>query len=242
MQRVFWPRPSTDRSRFGRKTVLVLEKRIDRDDVGSFGRQPRRARPKRVAATIVVAIVLVGAAASLTTTRFGVFVFFDLLGDLGDEALDISPATSPIDVDRVLSGGERLELPRDLSQPSGLVVDQSTNRYLVTTDQGELFELDPQLEVVERRLLVGGPLLLRQGSVEAITLVQQRRLPAATRPGTASKEPSPHDVGGCREQSRQWLVAGGEGRGIVDSRGDPCRDVAMSFEWDAALADVGWPG
>ena len=122
---------------------------------------------KRLTAIGLVVVAL----SVLLFTRVGVFLVFDVVGDIGAQELELDPALAPLQAtDRAVEQA-RHSLPRAISQPSGIVRDALNGRFLVSTDQGELFELDDSFEILARRMVARGPLLLRQGSVEAVTVM-----------------------------------------------------------------------
>ncbi len=102
-------------------------------------------------------------------TRWGVFLVFDVLGDLGADELVLDADAAPLRAPTPTLAATRRALPPEIRQPSGIVVDEASGHLLVTTDQAELFELDPELRIISQRRLARGPLLLRQGSVEAVS-------------------------------------------------------------------------
>ena len=73
---------------------------------------------KAIAAAALVAVLLV-----LTTTRFGIFIVFDVLGDVGSDNLPTDPTKGPLVLSGLLSAQQRIPLPDSLEQGSGLHVD-----------------------------------------------------------------------------------------------------------------------
>ena len=73
---------------------------------------------KAIAAAALVAVFLV-----LTTTRFGIFIVFDVLGDVGSDNLPSDPTKGPLVLSGLLSAQQRIPLPDSLEQGSGLHVD-----------------------------------------------------------------------------------------------------------------------
>ena len=121
------------------------------------------------------AILCTGIAAALIAlllfTRFGVFIVFDVLGDLtGSDDLDTEPAAGPLVLDRMLYHTDAITLPGELEQPSG--IDITAMQIFVSTDQAELFELSRSGRLENQTDLLGGPLLLKQGTLESIVFVQ----------------------------------------------------------------------
>ena len=120
-----------------------------------------------VGVTAVVMICLVG---FLVSTRTGVFIVFDVLGDIGADEVPTSPADAPIALDRTIDSESTLGLPQAIEQPSGIDFLPERNAFAVITDQAELFEVHIETtETVSETLMAGGPLLFRQGSSEAVT-------------------------------------------------------------------------
>lgn len=112
-------------------------------------------------------VVLLGVL--LLTTRFGVFLVFDVLGDLrGTDNLPLDSATGPFSLSgELVPTPAPLTLPDAVEQASGIAVD-ADHLYLVT-DQAEIFALGHDGVIRWRTVLSRMPLLLRQGSTEAIT-------------------------------------------------------------------------
>lgn len=107
---------------------------------------------------------------ALVNTRLGVFLVFDVVGDLsGSDNLATDTQNGPLKVTRWLAATNTINVPATLEQASGIQV--GPNVIWVSTDQAELFKLDhtgnplcPQMP------LLGGPLLFKQGSLEGIWL------------------------------------------------------------------------
>ncbi len=124
---------------------------------------------KAIAAAALVAVFLL-----LTTTRFGIFLVFDVLGDVGSDNLPSDPTEGPLVLSGFLSAQQSIPLPGSLEQGSGLHVDRQ--RIYVSTDQAELFTLSHTgVEAAPVSRLLGGLLIMRQGRLEGIT-VQGGRL------------------------------------------------------------------
>ncbi len=104
----------------------------------------------------------------LLDTRFGVFITFDILGDIGSDNLDVNPDRSPLTLTRKLTHTEKVELPAAIEQASG--IDVTSAGIFISTDQAELFQLTHEMQGVKTTELMAGPLLLKQGSLEAIQL------------------------------------------------------------------------
>ena len=122
-----------------------------------------RIKLRVIAPTGAIAVLLV-----LTTTRFGVFIVFDILGDIGSDNLVVNPEEGPLRIDRTLSAVRLIVTPDQVEQISGLHID-ATGIY-ASTDQVELFHLQETGELQASHTLISGPLLLRQGSLEGIAL------------------------------------------------------------------------
>ncbi|NKB32439.1 MAG: hypothetical protein GKR91_05010 [Pseudomonadales bacterium] len=121
---------------------------------------------------LIVLATIVGFALVLANTRVGVFLVFDVVGGSTDN-LVTDTSTGPLSTSRSILADSRFSLPPELEQPSGIVVDEST--VYISTDQAELFVLDRQFILKEPKSdLIGGILLLKQGSLEAITLVDEQ--------------------------------------------------------------------
>lgn len=122
---------------------------------------------------VIAAAVLVGLLLILTTTRFGIFLVFDVLGDVGSDNLATDPTEGPLVLSGVLRAKERIPLPESLEQASGLDLDGQ--HIHVSTDQAELFTLSHTgVEARPVSRLLGGLLILRQGRLEGITVDQDR--------------------------------------------------------------------
>lgn len=105
----------------------------------------------------------------LLFTRFGVFLVFDVLADVG--ATDTSGSTyhdAPIVASGLLSNPSEIRLPRAIEQVSGIL--KVGEHLIMTTDQSEVFsiELTGQDRMQGRTLFPTTPLLMRQGRLEAI--------------------------------------------------------------------------
>ncbi|MXW02353.1 MAG: hypothetical protein F4X59_12020 [Holophagales bacterium] len=125
---------------------------------------------KAIAAAVLVGLLLV-----LTTTRFGIFIVFDVLGDVGSDNLPTDPTAGPLVLSGALRAKERIPLPESLEQASGLHVDGQ--HIYVSTDQAELFTLSHTgVEARPVSRLLGGPLILRQGRLEGIAVDRNRLL------------------------------------------------------------------
>ena len=125
---------------------------------------------KAIAAAALVAVFLV-----LTTTRFGIFLVFDVLGDVGSDNLPSDPTEGPLVLSGLLNAQERIALPDSLEQGSGLHVDRQ--HIYVSTDQAELFTLSHGgVEAAPVTRLLGGLLIMRQGRLEGIAVRGERLL------------------------------------------------------------------
>jgi len=104
----------------------------------------------------------------LISTRFGVFLVFDVVGDIrGSDNLIADPRQGPLLLNHYLEPVARIPLPDAIAQPSGLSC--SAEKIWISTDQAELFALQWDGTVaIDRFQLIGGPLLLRQGSIEGV--------------------------------------------------------------------------
>ena len=119
---------------------------------------------KAIALAVFAAVLWV-----LTSTRFGVFIVFDILGDIGSDNLPTDPARGPLVLSGMLAARERIPLPDSLEQGSGLHVDRQ--HIYISTDQAELFTLSHDgAEAGPVSRLLGGWLILRQGRLEGIAL------------------------------------------------------------------------
>ena len=116
----------------------------------------------------VIAAALVALAVVLLTTRIGVFIVFDIFGDLvgGTDNLALSAETGPLEITESRQAVNEIDLPGALEQPSGLHI--TDDGIFIATDQAEIFRIDSDGSLVYQRNLLSGPLLLKQGSVEAI--------------------------------------------------------------------------
>lgn len=123
---------------------------------------------KAVGAAVLVAVFLL-----LTTTRFGIFLVFDVLGDVGSDNLPSDPTEGPLVLSGFLNAQERIALPDSLEQGSGLHVDRQ--HIYVSTDQAELFTLSHGgVEAAPVTRLLGGLLIMRQGRLEGIAVQGER--------------------------------------------------------------------
>lgn len=105
----------------------------------------------------------------LLFTRFGVFLVFDVLADIG--GTDTSGAAyqdAPVRITSVLSDPTEIDLPNQIEQVSGILKTGET--LIVSTDQSEVFSIDPNdpSRAQGGNLFPSTPLLMRQGRLEAI--------------------------------------------------------------------------
>lgn len=116
----------------------------------------------------LIAIVVAAVAGFLLTTRLGVFIVFDVFGDLFDETdnLGLSALEGPLTITDTRTAVNELDLPEALEQPSGLHINDQG--VFVSTDQAELFRINHDGSLDASQDLLGGPLLLKQGSVESV--------------------------------------------------------------------------
>ncbi|MEM8713456.1 MAG: hypothetical protein AAGG01_21130 [Planctomycetota bacterium] len=122
-----------------------------------------------LAAAFVVLIYLT------VNTRIGVHVVLDMIqgGDEGSVSYDAS--SGPLEVTRALTPIQQIALPAAVEQPSG--IQHRRDLVYISTDQGELFVLNGQFDLVSEAIqLIGGPLLFKQGLLEAIELVDEQLL------------------------------------------------------------------
>lgn len=125
--------------------------------------------PPRSRWLLLLSLATVLASCVLLFTRFGVFLVFDVLADVG--AADTSGAAyhdAPLTVSAVLSDPTEIRLPRQIEQVSGIL--KIDNALIVSTDQSEVFSMnlsDPE-NTQGRTLFPTTPLLMRQGRLEAI--------------------------------------------------------------------------
>lgn len=118
---------------------------------------------------ISIAIVLF-----LSHTRLGVFIVFDGVGDLFHKTDNVNTDSNqgPLVLDRSLTAEATFILPAEMEQASGIVA--SEGKFYISTDQAELFVLDAQFAPLLETDLLGGLLILKQGSVEAISMGDQQ--------------------------------------------------------------------
>ncbi len=118
---------------------------------------------------LLLTLATVLACGVLLFTRFGVFLVFDVLADVG--AADTSGVTyhdAPIAVSAVLSDPAEIVLPRQIEQVSGIL--KSGDSLIMSTDQSEVFSMSLMGadDTQGRTLFPTTPLLMRQGRLEAI--------------------------------------------------------------------------
>ena len=120
--------------------------------------------------TIVIpALVLLALAITHTAinTRLGAHIILDVLGGGEGQAPDHDPATGPLVLTRTLKPLNEITLPQAIEQPSG--IQHRGDTVYISTDQTELFVLDADFKNRgEPAVLLPGPLLFKQGSLEAI--------------------------------------------------------------------------
>ncbi|MEM1209536.1 MAG: hypothetical protein AAGI54_09730 [Planctomycetota bacterium] len=119
-----------------------------------------------IAGVLALAVVLASGAYFVLNTRLGVHFALDVLGG-GDPPPDHDPQAGPLVLTGTLAPVQTIELPAHIQQPSG--IQHRGDRVYLSTDQTELFVGDVALSSwSDKTDLVGGPLLLKQGSLEAI--------------------------------------------------------------------------
>ncbi|NIW25478.1 MAG: hypothetical protein GWN29_13425, partial [Gammaproteobacteria bacterium] len=124
---------------------------------------------------IPLAAAAVVAAYLLVDTRFGVFLLLDVVGAIGEQEPDYDARNGPLDVSAQLEPILAIALPEDIEQPSG--IQHRGDRVYISTDQAELFVLDGELKAwTERAELIGGLLLLKQGALEGIEVIDDTLL------------------------------------------------------------------
>ncbi len=120
---------------------------------------------------------------TLTSTQLGVFLIFDLLGDLkGTDNFQTTHQDAPFELSHVLDSPEIILLPKEIKQVSGLVAHPT--RFALLTDQAEFINLprDPHFEAESESIFPRTPLLFKQGSLEAITQIDNEYWLAGDRP------------------------------------------------------------
>ena len=122
---------------------------------------------------VVVAIIL---GLSLTNTRLGVYILLDYFGD--DESdLIADPSLGPIQLSDYATAVPAYELPSEIEQPSGISYLEEEDAFAVVTDQAELFIVSDDFRNIESKTeLAGGLLVMRQGSVEATCIIDDKRI------------------------------------------------------------------
>ena len=98
--------------------------------------------------TLITTAVLIVALAVLLNTRFGVFIVFDVLGDVGTDNLELDSAKGPLRLNHAIIARKHIQLPLAIEQASGIHV--TTNRIYLSTDQAELFELNDAGEIINQ--------------------------------------------------------------------------------------------
>ena len=135
------------------------------------------ARSRGLARLALVVLLFAVTLMVLLTTRIGVFLVFDVFGDLrGTDNVEVDPALGPIVLDAVLQPSEVRPLPRAIEQVSDIVCSAEASEVVLVTDQAELFALDPSLtEIVSQQVMLRVPRLLRQGALEGLDQVGSGR-------------------------------------------------------------------
>jgi len=106
----------------------------------------------------------------LLFTRFGVFLVFDIAGDLkGTDNFGTNYTDAPIQITHILDNAQEVTLPDHIEQVSGIVTHNG--KLVLSTDQAELFVLTQEVDqtVSGGSLFPFTPLLLGQGSIESVT-------------------------------------------------------------------------
>ncbi|NKB99801.1 MAG: hypothetical protein GKR90_15075 [Pseudomonadales bacterium] len=120
--------------------------------------------PRNLSLVLVVGLALF----MLAHTRIGVFIVFDVFGDLFEatDNLVTDAEQGPLRLDRSLQPLRRLLVPAEIEQISSLSI--GSGELWLGTDQSELFSISAAGELLQKFDLLGGPLLFRQGSVEGL--------------------------------------------------------------------------
>ncbi len=106
---------------------------------------------------LTLALVLLTALVVLLNTRLGVFIVFDVFGDLFDDSDGF--VARPLSIES--SGhlvGTQIPLPKAIEQPSGIAVTDTLR--LISTDQSELFTLSPSFKEVLALMIWLTPLFI----------------------------------------------------------------------------------
>ena len=126
--------------------------------------------------TIGVVALVVFVALVLTNTRFGVWLLLDAIPEGDEVAVNADPRDGPIQLSEYRVAEAAFQLPDSIEQPSGISFVEGVDRFMVATDQAELFVLDSDLSTVRSRTVLSRQLLIaRQGSVEATTALDADR-------------------------------------------------------------------
>jgi hypothetical protein len=126
-------------------------------------------------AVLALATVLLVAAYVIVDTRIGAYLVLDVVGAIGDEEPDYDAENGPLVLSGELEPVMEIALPEDIEQPSG--IQHRGDRVYISTDQAELFVLDDQFQAwTERAELIGGFLLLKQGALEGIEVIDDTLL------------------------------------------------------------------
>lgn len=113
-----------------------------------------------------------GCATVLLCTRFGVFLMFDVVGDVrGTDNFMTLAADAPVQITHQLEGPTLVPLPKHIEQVSG--IDWQGAQMILSTDQAELFFLSEEGAEIQDggNLYPITPLLLRQGGLESVAQV-----------------------------------------------------------------------
>lgn len=126
--------------------------------------------PRRTTAFLGLSVVTILIVFTLLFTRFGVYIVFDILADIG--AKDTSGYTyqdAPVTVTEILTDPTKISLPTQIDQVSGILRMDET--LVLSTDQSEFFTLDlsDPTQFEGGNLFPSTPLLMRQGSLEGVT-------------------------------------------------------------------------
>ncbi|WP_373635775.1 hypothetical protein [Yoonia sp. SS1-5] len=109
---------------------------------------------------------------ALADTRSGVHLVFSTFG-IGEytETRPHERADAPLAATPRTVAATVLPLPSKVLQPSGISWDAASGRFALVTDQADLFILPSDLSGVQDATVVqAGPLLLRQGHTETVTM------------------------------------------------------------------------
>ncbi|MEP5154508.1 hypothetical protein [Planktotalea sp.] len=127
-----------------------------------------RSQSRRTFATLFICVLTLLICLALLFTRFGAFIVFDVLADIGaPDRQEMTYLDAPVIVPQTLKNPSEIPVPKHIEQISGLF--RKDDKLFLSTDQSEVFVIDETGQTRGGNVFPFTPLLIRQGRLEAIT-------------------------------------------------------------------------